>query len=436
MAIQDNNWLYSLLRYYVDYTFEMAYSDVEYYGTENIPRDGAVIFAPNHTNALMDALAVLIVDHKPTVFVARADIFKRPFFAKLLTFFKIMPIMRMRDGRDNLKKNDDIMEKAVEVLKSGVPFCIMAEGTHRMRHGLLPLVKGIFRIALMADRQIAGAMPVYIVPMGIEYGSYVRFGSSLFLQTGEPINVTDFVREHSGMEQPELIMALRAELSERMKSLIFCVDDDENYDAVVDLAYLRNRSVQRDMGFKNNSPRERMLANRRTVEDVERWKREQPEEWTKLLSAAREFAALRREHKISDETLYDKARWGRVMKRCFMMIVSLLYFLYAAIVTAPVTVLSEIMCSRLEDKAFCNSFRYVIVLVLSPIVWILLAVLYAQWLPWFGVISALVLTFPAHVFVHIYAKWFRLVKSSVRFLRNGRLRSLLSDIDGCLSKLR
>ena len=124
------------------------------------------------------------------------------------------------------------------------------------------------------------------------------------------------------------------------------------------------------------------------------------------------------------------------MKRSFVMIVSLLYFLYAAIVTAPVTVLSEIMCSRLEDKAFYNSFRYVIVLVLSPIVWILLAVLYAQWLPWFGVISALVLTFPAHVFVHIYAKWFRLVKSSVRFLRNGRLRSLLSDIDGCLSKLR
>ena len=47
MAIQDNNWLYSLLRYYVDYTFEMAYSDVEYHGTENIPHDGAVIFYPS-----------------------------------------------------------------------------------------------------------------------------------------------------------------------------------------------------------------------------------------------------------------------------------------------------------------------------------------------------------------------------------------------------
>ncbi len=435
MAIQDNNWLYSVLRYYVDYTFEMAYSDVEYCGIENIPHDGAVIFAPNHTNALMDALAVLIVDHKPTVFVARADIFKRPLIAKLLTFFKIMPIMRMRDGRGNLRKNDEIMAKAVEVLKSGVPFCIMAEGTHRMKHSLLPLVKGIFRIALMADRQIGGEMPVYIVPMGIEYGSYVRFGSSLFLQTGEPINVTDFVRSHDGMEQPELIMALREELSKRMKSLIFCVNDDDDYDAVVDLAYLRNRDVQRDMGFKNNSPRERMLANRRTVEDVERWRREKPEECSALMSAMREFATLRRQHKISDETLYDKARWGRVMKRCFMMVVSLVYFIYAAIVTSPVTVFSEIMCSRLEDKAFCNSFRYVIVLVMSPIVWILLAVLYAQWLPWFGVIAALVLTFPAHVFVHIYAKWFRLVKSSVRFLRNGRLQSLLSDINRSLSRL-
>ena len=124
------------------------------------------------------------------------------------------------------------------------------------------------------------------------------------------------------------------------------------------------------------------------------------------------------------------------MKEFSFPIWTLKYILEKETLQTETTVLSEIMCSRLEDKAFCNSFRYVIVLVLSPMVWILLAVLYAQWLPWFGVISALVLTFPAHVFVHIYAKWFRLVKSSVRFLRNGRLRSLLSDIDGCLSRLR
>ena len=44
-------------------TISSAYSEISIVGKENIPTDGAVIFAPNHTNALMDALSVLIISH-------------------------------------------------------------------------------------------------------------------------------------------------------------------------------------------------------------------------------------------------------------------------------------------------------------------------------------------------------------------------------------
>ena len=46
-------------------------------GLENINPGDHLIFAPNHQNALMDALAVLFTHKGQPVFLARADIFKK-----------------------------------------------------------------------------------------------------------------------------------------------------------------------------------------------------------------------------------------------------------------------------------------------------------------------------------------------------------------------
>ena len=57
--IQDRNLVYDILRWYVDITLRFSYRNIKYVGLERIPKDGAVIFAPNHTGALMDALVIL-----------------------------------------------------------------------------------------------------------------------------------------------------------------------------------------------------------------------------------------------------------------------------------------------------------------------------------------------------------------------------------------
>ncbi len=57
--IQDYDITYSLLRHYVDFTLKLSYRNIRYVGREKIPQDGAVIYAPNHTNALMYALIIL-----------------------------------------------------------------------------------------------------------------------------------------------------------------------------------------------------------------------------------------------------------------------------------------------------------------------------------------------------------------------------------------
>ena len=119
--IQDFDGIYAFLRHYVDFMLRMAYRRIKYVGLEKVPADGAVIYAPNHTNALMDALVILAMDRKQKVFVARADIFRNPKVAKILRFLKIMPIMRIRDGMDEVRKNTEIIHKSVDVLLDKVP---------------------------------------------------------------------------------------------------------------------------------------------------------------------------------------------------------------------------------------------------------------------------------------------------------------------------
>ena len=181
-----------------------------------------MIFAPNHTNALCDAMAILGIDHGQKVFVARADIFKDPKKAAILNWLKIMPISRVRDGLEEVRHNDETMNKAVDTLRDGVPFCIFAEGTHHPDRSILPLSKGIFRIALQANESFGHEKPVYIVPVGIEYGDYFHLWDSVKVTIGEPINVTSFVESRLSFveSRAQMIMELREILTERMEALV------------------------------------------------------------------------------------------------------------------------------------------------------------------------------------------------------------------------
>lgn len=220
--IQDKDRWYAFFRPYVDWMFRRSYRRFKYVGKENIPTDGAVIFAPNHTNALCDAMAILGIDHRRKVFVARADIFKDPKKAAILNWLKIMPISRVRDGLEEVRHNDETMNKAVDVLRDSVPFCIFAEGTHHPDRSILPLCKGVFRIALQANESFGHEKPVYIVPVGIAYGDYFHLWDSVQVTIGEPINVTSFVESRLSFveSRAQMIMELREILTERMKSLV------------------------------------------------------------------------------------------------------------------------------------------------------------------------------------------------------------------------
>ena len=223
--IWDKSLGYQALRAFADPNTRASYNKAHVKG--ELPKDGAVIIAPNHTSTLMDAMVILRTRKAPTVFGARADIFKKPAIAKFLRYIRIVPMARIRDGAQSVLRNLETFAEVDEVLEHGVPFCIFPEGRHRPMHSLLPIGKGVARIAFAS----AAKRQTYVVPTGIEHGSFFRYRYPCTVTFGDPIDVNAFLKAHEGCTENETFHAFRQELGERIKSLITYIPDDENYEA-------------------------------------------------------------------------------------------------------------------------------------------------------------------------------------------------------------
>ena len=228
--IWEKSFGYRILRSFADPCTRFSYNKAHVRG--QLPEDGAVIIAPNHTSTLMDAMVVLRTRKDPTVFGARADIFKKPAIAKFLRYIRIVPMARLRDGAQSVLRNLETFAEVDEVLEHGVPFCIFPEGRHRPMHSLLPIGKGIARIAFAS----AAKRQTYVVPTGIEHGSFFRYRYPCTVSFGDPIDVNAFLKAHEDCTENETFHAFRQELGERIKSLITYIPDDENYETAWEAA--------------------------------------------------------------------------------------------------------------------------------------------------------------------------------------------------------
>ena len=432
--IQDYDRLYSMLFHYVRFSVKLSYRSILQVGEENIPKDGAIIFAPNHTNTLMDALVVLAYNCQPKVFVARADIFRNRKLAQIFTFLKIMPIMRQRDGISAVKKNQETIDKAVDVLKDRIPFCIFPEGTHQAKYSSLPLSKGIFRIAYQAH-DLMPDVPLYIVPVGIKYGDFFRFRSTIRMEFGKPINVGEFIAENVHMTPQEQTNVLKDLLTERLHSTIFHIPNDEDYAATYEVCNAVEPFEMEKLSHSGKHTLEvQHEANKQALKRIEALKESDPDKAHKLLELGKEACKLRKKKGIDTESASVKkpllSRLGRVL----LTLITLPYTLPVSVLASPVVLLCQFIFTKLKDPAFRNSIRFVVNLVVWPLFVLIYAIIAFCLLPWTSALLATLLIIPAPFVAHELWKTARLVVSDVKLLRTKKLMKIYSKIREIIEK--
>ena len=433
--IYDKDLGYTILKPIVDWNTKHSYRKIEVTGKENIPTDGAVIIAPNHCNTLMDALVILQAFKDESVFGARADIFNKPFIAKIMTFVRILPMVRQRDGLRNVLKNNETQEIIVDTLENKVRFCMYPEGRHRPAHSLQTLGKGTFRAALAANSKFGDKMPVYIVPTGIEYGDYFRYRSTCLITFGEAINVTEFVKGLNVENEVQMIEPLRKELASRMSKLItFIKDDEQLYNK-----WALTKMLAADKGLRygdfGRSLHKGMLANREIVADIEKACEDKPEEMEKLLEKVAEFDKKRRKKGISIYSFRKKNEALNAVGKAFAALIGLPYWIFSAIVSSPMWLTYNLLRSKTRDKAFHNTVGFGVKLALGTILLITYAILAFCLLPWPYALALTLLTIPSYSYFFDYIEGMRRYISDLKLLGEKKLRGKFKDIVKELRKL-
>ena len=182
---------------------------------ELLKEKGPLLIASNHPDSFLDSVLLDTIFKQPVWSLARGDVFKKPFYIKLLTALKILPVYRTSEGVENLSENYKTFEECIAIFKKKGIITIYSEGKCINEWHLRPLKKGTARLAVKAwDENI----PLKILPVGINYSSFSRFGKNIFLNFGEIITATDII---NGGADGQRHLAFNSKLKSELEKLVF-----------------------------------------------------------------------------------------------------------------------------------------------------------------------------------------------------------------------
>lgn len=165
-------WFYRLVRPLVMLFFYIGYRP-KVIGKDNVPKNGRVVLAGNHTHNF-DCVA-LVATNKRTIHFLAKDELTKGFFGPAFKAMGIIPVNRR-------EKDKNALPAAIKVLEEDKVIGIFPEGTFKPgAKALLP-----FKIGAVKMAHDSGSM---IVPFAI-IGEYKLFRRGLKLVYGKPYKIT------------------------------------------------------------------------------------------------------------------------------------------------------------------------------------------------------------------------------------------------------
>lgn len=368
------NWSagYELLRTYVRFAFWLTHKKVVVTGLEHIPKDKPVIFAPNHQNALMDPLAVVCTNPLQTLWLARADIFKLKAARSALKFMKMLPVYRIRDGKDNLANNEQIFSQVIGILEAKKSIGLFPEAAHSCKRQMLPHKKAIPRIALEAEEKNKFSLNLNIVPVGIYYDHYWSFNRTLIVRYGKPIEVDKYRDEY--VENPQKAMlSLRDEIFERISGLTMQIGSKTNYSNYEEMRKLAHSGNSQHYFFSKKRILQQFEAENKLIAKLERLEHDNPQLAQKLIDDATSYFTEIRKAGLTDNQLVSSQNSGfiKLFLHIFTSIVSLPVFCIGFILNAiPFYIPRIFFRGKVKDQAFLSTFNFVAGLLIFPLAYL------------------------------------------------------------------
>jgi len=196
---------------------------IDVIGTENVPREGPVIFAGNHPNALMDGwLLTARCGRWPLHFLANAKLWSYRGLGPLLDASGAVPVYR-REEHGAEVDNQQAFDRVYEVIQSRNCMGIFPEGVSHAESRLVKLKTGTARIAL--ESAARGTEDLAIIPCGLNYIHRHRFRSQVLIEFGAPIEIDEQWTRAYGDDQQATVRNLTDRIGEALSSVTLNAPD-------------------------------------------------------------------------------------------------------------------------------------------------------------------------------------------------------------------
>jgi len=407
----------------VRFGFWLTHKKIVVTGRQFIPKGKPIIFAPNHQNALMDPLALACTNMHQSVWLARADIFKSKTVSSILKYLKLLPVYRIRDGKDNLSNNEEIFAQVIQLLENKQTIALFPEAAHSGKRQMLPHKKAIPRIALEAEAKNKFKLDLQIIPVGITYNHYWKFNRSLIVQYGKPIEIGQFRDEY--LENPQKTMLdLRDQIYRKLVPLILQIESKTHYQEYENIRQLVGKEYSKRRFFCKNSSLQLFYAEKELICKLEQLENLQAEDFSNLIAATRQYFSGIEKDDISDEQIENagKASWSKALIGIALAILTLPIFVFGFIFNAiPFIIPRTILRRKVKDITFLSSFNFVTGLIVFPVLYLIAAYILFIWM---NSIQIVIITLIAMPFVGKIAyqllTFYRVILLNIRYLAGSK----------------
>ncbi len=357
-------------------------------GLENVPETGAVIFAGNHPNALMDGwLLTAKCGRWPLHFMASAKLWEFPLLGPLMTASGAVPVYRREEHGDDAD-NSRAFEKLYEVMEAGQTMGVFPEGISHAESQLVKLKTGTARIALAVAAR--GKTEVSIVPCGLNYIHRHRFRSQVLIEFGEPIVVGAEWAERYRNDEREAVLALTELLADALRAVTLNAPD---------WSTIRKAQIARRLYKPSSvelSPQQYVELNRRFIDGYLRVV-DHPD-MQEFQNAAENYQARLEMLGLKDYQLRQEIPPGTAIRKALSRFLTMLVLLPIAIpgglLHLPVGWIASLVGERfsyeMDDIATLKVFATILLL---PVIYIAVATLVGLNFGWLIGLVTLVLLF-------------------------------------------
>lgn len=213
--------VYSLLKLYARLAIKIYCRKITINQPQNLQLKGPLLLAANHPNSFLDGVILTILFKNRIYSLARGDVFKKGRVNKILRWLNLLPVYRQSEGAENLSHNYTTFSACHEAFTQNEIVLIFSEGYCKNEWNLRPLKKGTARLAMSTWQK---NIPLTVLPVGINYSNFYRFGKDIHINFGAPLDKDSILQQKTEGLQ---LSVFNEQLEQQLEQAVYKINDNK-----------------------------------------------------------------------------------------------------------------------------------------------------------------------------------------------------------------